>query len=156
MAFPKPYATLRSLSIDSGLSCRMSRTSRRGRMKIMRCSSSPDKNAVFNVSWHQLPRVRSHALHGQGLGLCRECGVVSKNLGPVWACHGFAGGLPRPHPSSSHHSIFVSNAIVHNSKTLLSSRDCNFLSPFRAKQFSVLIRHLPLVHFNTFVVSTSH
>ena len=86
------------------------------------------------------------------MGLSRGTSVKSGSKARL----GFANGLPRQHPSSSHHSIFVSNLLVHNVENFVIQPRMQLCPLCSAKELRVLIRHLPLVNFNSFLFSTRY
>ena len=111
---------------DPWQSIRMSRTTPEGNMKMLRCSSSLDKNAVlmsFDTNFHLTPRLARSPRSVQTVWSSRNCSQVwVLKSQDTEACFGCAGGVPR-HPSSSHHSIFVS-LLVHIVKNFVV-HDCN-------------------------------
>ena len=130
----------------------MSRTSSGGRMKTLRCSSSPDKKTVL-----MSPDTNSHLFDATHCKIsasdCAESAkAVSGNLCQVWAvtsqdadaCLDSASRHPRQHPSSSHHSILVGNLLFHGVEHIVIQPRLQLCLFCSAKEHLVLFRHLVL------------
>ena len=155
---PTSQTAFRSLSIDSGLSFRMSRIPTGGRVKMLRCSSSHDKNAVLmspDTSFHMCDatdcKVEASAC-ADSVDLSRGTSV-RRSWNPKTQRR--ALGLAVDFHVNTHRAPITRSLsatfLVTASKTVTQPRLqlCLLCS---AKEFPVLIRHLQLVHFNSLLV----